>query len=50
MQDVIGDHFTILHNHLQIIKPVYFIKSSGDIEEGNLKKEIAQQIMNQPTE
>jgi hypothetical protein len=49
LQKIIGEHFTILHNHLHIIKPVYDIKSSGDMEEANLKKTIAQQIMNNPT-
>ncbi len=36
---IIGDHFTILHNHLHIVNPVYDLKSSGDIEEANLKKQ-----------
>jgi hypothetical protein len=46
LNKIIGDHFTILHNHLHIGKPVYDLKSSGDMEEANLKKTIAQQIMN----
>jgi len=50
LQKVVGDHFTVLHNPLHNPKPVYSIKSSGDIHESNLKKTIAQQIMNNPTE
>ncbi len=46
LQKIVGDHFTILHNHLHVVKPVYDIKSSGDIDEVNLKKTIAQQILN----
>jgi hypothetical protein len=46
LQKKLGKHFTILQNHMHVIKPVYEIKSSGDIEEANLKKTIAQQIMN----
>ncbi len=46
LQKIVGDHFTILHNHLHVVKPVYDIKSSGDIDEFNLKKTIAQQILN----
>jgi hypothetical protein len=30
--------------------PLYEIKVSGNIEETNLKKAIAQQVMNNPTE
>lgn len=50
LQKIIGDHFTILHNTLHNPKPVYNIKSSGDMDEINLKKTIAQQILNNPTE
>ena len=50
LQKVIGDHFTVIHNNLHVVKPVYEIKSSGDIDEVNLKKEIAHQVMNNPTE
>ncbi len=50
LQHIIGDHFTILHNPLHNPKPAYAIKSSGNIAEVNLKKTIAQQIMNNPTE
>ena len=50
LQQVIGEHFTILHNHTATVLPVYEIKTSGDIAEKNLKKEIAQQIMNNPAE
>lgn len=47
---IVGKHFTILHNHMQTVKPCYEIKSSQNFDEVNLKKEIAQQIMNNPTE
>jgi hypothetical protein len=50
LQGVIGEHFTILHNHIQTVKPCYDLRSSGDVNEANLKKTIAQQIMNNPTE
>lgn len=50
LTDIIGEHFTILHNHMQTVKPCYEIKSSQNFDEVNLKKEIAQQIMNNPTE
>ena len=50
LQGFIGEHFTILHNHLQTVKPCYELHSSGDVNEVNLKKTIAQQIMNNPTE
>ena len=50
LQKIVGAHFTILHHSTQIIKPVYEIRNTGDIEEQNLKKQIAQQIMNNPSE
>jgi len=50
LSQIIGDHFTILHHPLHNPKPSYVIKSSGDLAEVNLKKTIAQQIMNNPTE
>ncbi|HUC80727.1 MAG TPA: hypothetical protein VMR70_07400 [Flavisolibacter sp.] len=50
LQGIIGEHFTILHNPTVSVMPLYEIKVSGNIEEVNLKKAIAQQIMNNPTE
>ena len=50
LQAIIGEHFTILHNHTATVMPLYEIKISGNIEETNLKKAIAQQVMNNPTE
>ena len=50
LQKVIGSHFTMVHNSLHIVNPAYDVKSSGDVDEINLKKTIAQQIMNNPTE
>ncbi|WP_121354255.1 hypothetical protein [Flavisolibacter nicotianae] len=47
---ICGEHFTILHNPTATILPLYDITSSGDTEEKNLKKQIAQQVMNNPTE
>jgi len=50
LQKIVGEHFTILHNSTATVMPVYEVSSSGAMEEKNLKKEIAQQIMNNPTE
>jgi hypothetical protein len=50
LQKIVGEHFTILHNHTATVMPLYDINSPGNIDEKNLKKEIAQQIMNNPTE
>jgi|GEM_PF-4586783 len=49
LQEIIGEHFTILHNHTATVKPQYEIKTPGNIDETNLKKAIAQQILNEPT-
>lgn len=49
LQKIVGEHFTILHNHTATVLPVYDIVT-GSVEEKNLKKEIAQQVMNNPTE
>lgn len=50
LQKIIGNHFTMVHNSLHIVKPAYDVKSSSNSEEVNLKKTIAQQIINNPTE
>jgi hypothetical protein len=50
LQKIVGEHFTIVYNQLLNPKPFYDIKSSGNVDEVNLKKTIAQQIMNNPTE
>jgi hypothetical protein len=50
LQKLLGAQFTILHNHLNHPQPAFEIKSSGNIEEKNLKKQIAQQVINNPTE
>jgi hypothetical protein len=50
LQKIVGEHFTILHNHTATVMPLYDVSSSGDTNEKNLKKQIAQQIMNNPTE
>jgi hypothetical protein len=50
LKSVLGNHFTILQNPVQTIVPCYEVKASGNSEEKNLKKTIAQQIMNNPTE
>ena len=50
LQKIIGDHFTMVHNSLHIVKPAYDVKSSANLDEVNLKKTIAQQIINNPTE
>ncbi|HVG40365.1 MAG TPA: hypothetical protein VM888_02045 [Chitinophagaceae bacterium] len=50
LQKIVGDHFTVLFNQLLNPKPFYDIKSSGNLDEVNLKRTIVQQIMNNPTE
>ena len=50
LQKIVGNHFTILFNNLQTVKPCFDIENPGDVEELNLKKTIAQQIINNPTE
>ena len=50
LQKIIGSHFTILYNQLLNPKPSFDIISPGNIEEMNLKKQIAQQVINNPTE
>jgi hypothetical protein len=50
LQKIVGEHFTILHNHTATVVPVYDISSTGNVDEKNLKKAIAQQVMNNPTE
>lgn len=49
LEKIVGTHFTILHNHSATVNPVYELRT-GSIEEKNLKKAIAQQIMNDPSE
>lgn len=48
LQKITGNYFTILHNSTQTVKPCF--EQSSNIEEVNIKKTIAQQIMNNPTE
>ena len=50
LQKIAGDHFTILHNQLLNPKPGFGINNPGSVEEMNLKKAIAQQVMNNPGE
>jgi hypothetical protein len=50
LQKIVGEHYTILHNHLQSVSPSYTLTSTGNIEESNLKKAIWQQILNNPTQ
>ncbi len=49
LQKIVGEHFTLLHHPTVTIVPLYDIVTPGNIEEKNLKKEIAQQIMNNPS-
>lgn len=44
LQELIGNHFTILHNSTQTVKPCF--EDTPNTEAHNLKKTIAQQIMN----
>lgn len=46
LQKIVGEHFTILHNPTATVIPVYDLKASGDVNESNVKKAIAQQVMN----
>jgi hypothetical protein len=48
IQKITGNHFTILYNQLVNPQPGFDIKDPGSIEEMNLKKEIAQQVINNP--
>ena len=50
LQKITGPHFSILHNPSVTVMPLYEIRASGDVNEINLKKQIAQQVMNNPTE
>lgn len=50
LQKITGEHFSILHHPTVTVMPLYDIKTAGDIAEVNLKKAIAQQIMNNPTQ
>lgn len=49
LQKIVGKHFSLLHNPGFTILPQFESGATGDIEEINLKKKIAQQIMNNPT-
>jgi hypothetical protein len=49
LQKIVGEHFTILHHTTITVTPLYDIRTPGNVEEKNLKKEIAQQIMNDPS-
>ena len=50
IQKIAGEHFSILYNQLLNPKPAYDITNPGDVEEMNLKKAIAQQVINNPGE
>ncbi len=50
LQKIAGHHFTLLHHPVHLVKPVFDVRNPGDVEEQNLKKTIAQQIMNNPSE
>lgn len=44
LQELLGKHFTVLHNSMQTVKPCF--EDTPNTEARNLKKTIAQQIMN----
>jgi hypothetical protein len=48
LKKIASDHFTILYNQLINPKPGFDINDPGNVEEMNLKKEIAQQVINNP--
>ena len=48
LQEVAGNHFTILQNPTQTVKPCF--EDTPNAETYNLRKTIAQQIMNNPGE
>ena len=50
LQKIAGEHFTVLFNQLIVAEPAFDSKDPGSIEEMNLKKAIAQQVINNPTE
>lgn len=50
LRRIIGEHFTILHNHIEHSNPAFQLRSADSVDEKNLKKQIAQQIINNPTE
>jgi len=49
LQSIIGEHFTILHNHTSTVVPLYDVAVPGNVDEANMKKIIAQQIINNPS-
>jgi len=50
LQKIVGEHFTILHNHTATVLPLFDIVTPGNTYEKNLKKQISQQIINNPSE
>ena len=50
LQKIAGEHFTIVYNQLLNPKPAFDVKDPGSVEEMNLKKAIAQQVINNPSE
>ena len=50
LRPMLGEQFTILYNQLNHPTPVFSVRSEAGIEEKNLKKQVAQQIINNPTE
>ena len=49
LREIVGEHFTILHNHASTVLPLFDIMVPGNVNERNLKKDIAQQIVNNPS-
>ena len=48
IQKITGNHFTIVYNQLVNPQPAFDIQDPGSIEEMNLKKQIVQQVINNP--
>lgn len=48
LRKIVGDSFVILYHSLYLSTPAFSLRGSDNIAEKNLKKEIAQQIINNP--
>lgn len=49
LRSVVGESFVILHHSLNLSTPAFSLTGSDNVSEKNLKKEIAQQIINNPS-
>ncbi len=49
LRELVGEHFSMVYKPIDFIRPVFEIFNPDNTEAINLKKTIAQQIMNNPT-